>query len=67
MSGHRALLTDRERAVLSGEADATRNYVYQVRARLQTKLDRLATDIDLLAEHQPDLLEELLDVVRPRL
>lgn len=44
MATYRALLTDREREVLSGEADVSQNYVYQIPSRVRNKIDRLATE-----------------------
>lgn len=58
MSNYRGLLTDREREILSGEADVTPNYVYQIRTRVRDKIDRLAVDVQILKEDHPDLLEE---------
>lgn len=60
---HRALLTDREREVLTGPADVSRNYLNQIRHRVREKLTRLETDVDILAEHQPDLAEQLHETV----
>lgn len=59
MATYRALLTDREREVLTGEADVSQNYVYQIRTRVRDKIDRLAEDIELLEDHQPELFDEL--------
>lgn len=63
MAEYRGLLTDREREVLCGEADVSRNYVYQVRTRVRDKIDRLAEDVRLLEAHHPDLFDELGDVL----
>lgn len=64
MAKSRALITDTERERLSGEADVgdQKRYVAvsRVRRRIQNELPR---DVELLAEHRPDLLEELRDVV----
>jgi hypothetical protein len=59
----RALLTETERAVLSGEADPSSNYVATVRSRLRGRLGALEADVDVLATHEPDLLAELRAVV----
>lgn len=59
----RALLTDAERRHISGESgkDQLRyEAVSRVRARVE---EDLTTDVDLLAEHHPELLEELQAVV----
>lgn len=63
MTEYRGLLTDREREILSGRADVSRNYVYQIRSRVRDKIDRLAEDFDLLETHQPDLFDELLEAI----
>lgn len=63
MTAYRGLLTDREREILSGEADVSRNYVYQIRSRIRKKIDRLATDYAILAEHHPDLADELQEAI----
>lgn len=59
---YRALLTDREREILAGEADVTDNYRYRVVSRVRTKLDALETDVALLREHHPGLLAEVQEV-----
>lgn len=66
MGGYRGLLTDREREVLSGDADVSRNYVYQIRTRVRGKIDRLAEDVRILETDHPDLFERLQEVVRER-
>jgi len=63
VTDYRGLLTDREREVLSGEADVSRNYVYQIRSRVRGKIDRLAEDLRILEEHHPDLAERLRETL----
>lgn len=63
MTEYRGLLTDREREILSGDAEVSRNYVYQTRSRVRQKIDRLATDYVILAENHPDLADELREAV----
>lgn len=63
MTEYRALLTDREREILSGRAEVSRNYVYQIRSRVRAKLERLSEDVDILETHQPELFEELLEAI----
>lgn len=60
---YRGLLTDREREILAGEADVSDNYRYRVVSRTRTKLNALETDIEILEEHHPELLEEIRAVV----
>jgi predicted house-cleaning noncanonical NTP pyrophosphatase (MazG superfamily) len=63
MAEGRALLTDREREALAG--DKSDNYRYKTRTYFRDRLERLAADIEHLEEHEPELLEELRDVVCP--
>lgn len=63
MADYRALLTDREREILGGDADVSRNYVYQIRSRVRGKIDRLAEDVAILEDEHPDLLARLERVV----
>lgn len=60
---YRALLTDREREVLRGDADVSQNYLDQIRYRVRKKIGRLEIDVRLLHEHQPDLAETLSETV----
>jgi hypothetical protein len=55
----RGLLTEREREIISGEADVSDEYYYSVVSRIRRKIDNLDRDVDLLREHHPDLYEEL--------
>jgi len=61
MGEGRALLTSRERDALAGED--TDNYRYKTRTYFRRRLEKLEEDIELLREHDPDLLEDLRDVV----
>lgn len=63
MTDYRGLLTDREREILRGDVEVSRNYVYQIRTRVRGKIERLAEDISILEAHQPDLLERVEQVV----
>ena len=60
---YRGLLTKREREILTGDADVTDNYQYRVVSRVRTKINAIDRDMDVLAEHRPDLIEELREVV----
>jgi len=64
MGRYRALMTETDRKYFSGENDASQDQkdqsVYRVRQRIAEELPR---DIEILAEHRPDLLEELREVV----
>lgn len=59
----RALLTDAERRHISGESGED-EYKYQAVSRVRSRIEEeLTTDVEILREHHPDLLEELQDVV----
>ena len=62
MSRRRGLLTDGERELLSDPDAGEQRYVAVSRVRTKIE-DELAADVRLLAEHRPDLLDELRDVV----
>jgi len=62
MSDRRALLTDREREIISAEADVSDSYRYQTISRIRARLDRLAGDLEALEAHG-DLADELRDRV----
>ena len=60
----RALFTDREREILSGEADdVTDNYRYKVESVARQRIRRLSADVDALESNQEELLEQLREVV----
>ncbi|GAD52014.1 hypothetical protein MBEHAL_0774 [Halarchaeum acidiphilum MH1-52-1] len=64
MAKSRALITDTERERLSGNADVDDHKRYQAVSRVRRRIqNELPEDVALLAEHRPDLLEELRDVV----
>ena len=64
MGRYRAVMTETDREYISGEGDATEHQrqqsVTRVRSRITQELPR---DIEILAEHRPDLLDELREVV----
>ena len=58
----RGLLTDGEREYLRGEAGDQR--MYEARSRFRSRLnEKVAKDVELLRQHQPELIEELQEVV----
>lgn len=59
MSDRRALLTDRERGIVSGEHDVKDSYRYQTISRVRKRLQRLPDDREALEAHG-ELGEELL-------
>ena len=58
----RALLTDKERAILLGEEDVSEKYYYVTVTRVRKKIKQLDRDIEALEEHD-SLGNELRDVV----
>jgi len=62
MAERRALLTDREREIISGKADVSDDYRYQTVSGVRKRFRRLEEDLKALGEHG-ELLEELREVV----
>lgn len=63
VTDRRALLTDREREILNGEADVSEKYYYVTVTRVRDKIERLvADDLPALEEHAT-LATELRDAV----
>lgn len=60
---YRGLLTEREREILSGEADVSDNYRYRVVSRVRTKIDNVSEDVEILEKNRDDLLQEFREVV----
>ena len=62
MAKTRAMLTETEREQIAGEHGRERRY--QATSRIRRRIgDELTEDIEVLAEHNPELLEEIRDVV----
>ena len=60
----RALLTDREREILSGEADVNQNYQYKVESTVRNRVrKRFEADAELLADALPEVYELLTEAV----
>jgi len=56
----RALLTERERQIISGDADVSDNYEYKVKSVVRNRIrKRLGDDVEFLAEE----FEEVYDLV----
>lgn len=60
---YRAILTPREREILSGEADVADSYYYRVVSRVRDKIEQVGFDLETLDEHHEGLAEELREVV----
>jgi hypothetical protein len=63
MTEERSLLTDREREILSGEADVSDNYRYKVESVARRRVRNLKEDVEVLQENHPKMLEELQEIV----
>jgi len=61
MSAGRGLLTEREREALRG--DGSDSYRYKTRTYFRDRLEELEDDVALLEEEDPELLEELREIV----
>ena len=61
----RGLLTPREREIITGEADVTDNYRYQVRFTVRKRIEELATDVELIMEHDQELHVRLEEAIEP--
>lgn len=62
MARTRALLTERDRELLADEEGGNRRYqaISEIRSRINEELE---TDVEVLKENHPELLEELREVV----
>ena len=61
MSEGRGLLTEPERNAIAG--NASDSYRYKTRSFLRNRIEKLEKDIEVLEEHDPELLDELREVV----
>jgi hypothetical protein len=60
----RALMTKRERELIEGGDSVDEDLRYQAISRVRRKInEELTTDVEVLQEQHPQLLEELRDVV----
>lgn len=60
----RALLTDREKEIISGEADVSDNYQYKVESIVRNRVrKRLEDDVKFLEEHFPEVHELVTETV----
>lgn len=60
---YRAILTDREKEILRGDADVTEKYYYRVVTRVRQKVEQLEEDLEILDENHDTLGDEMRDVV----
>lgn len=59
----RALLTAREREILSREAEVKDNYRYKVESVARQRVNLLEQDLEVLRENYPELFEQIQEVV----
>jgi hypothetical protein len=57
----RALLTETERKAIAG--DRSDSYKYKTKSYLKSRIEKLETDVEVLANHAPELLAEIQDAV----
>ena len=63
MARGRALITEAEREHIAGERDSDQRR-YEAASRVRARInEELTIDVELLREHNPELLEDLRDVV----
>jgi hypothetical protein len=60
---YRAIMTTTDRERITGETDVSDEKQYQAIHRVRSRIEELETDVEILAEHHPELLEELQEVV----
>jgi len=63
MNDGRSLLTNREREILAGDADVSDNYRYKVQSVARQRVRGIADDVDTLREHEPEIFNELQEIV----
>ena len=63
MTDSRALLTDREREILAGNADVSDNYRYKVESVARQRIRQIEEDVTVLREHYPEIFAELHTIV----
>ena len=64
MARTRALMSETDRAHISGASEPADTQRYQAVSRVRSRIkEELPRDVEILAEHHPDLLDELRAVV----
>lgn len=59
MTDGRALLTDREREILAGDAEVSDNYRYKVESTARQRVRKIGKDVEVLQTHYPEIFAEL--------
>ncbi|ELZ20819.1 hypothetical protein C475_19508 [Halosimplex carlsbadense 2-9-1] len=60
---YRAILTDREKEIIRGEADVSDKYYYRVITRVRQKIEQLEEDLQVLDDNHDSLGDEMREVV----
>jgi len=60
---YRAIMTTTDRERIAGKTEVSDEKRYQAAHRVRSRINELETDVEVLTEHHPDLLEELREVV----
>ena len=60
---YRAIMTTTDRERITGEVDVSDEKRYQAIHRVRSRIEELETDVEVLAENHPELLEELQEAV----
>lgn len=63
MSKYRAIMTTTDRERIIGEVEVSDEKRYQAIHRVRSRVKELETDVEILEDHHPELLEELREVV----
>ena len=64
MGRYRAIMTDTDRAYISGDGNPSESQRMQSVSRVRSRItEELPKDIEVLEEHHPELLEELRTIV----
>lgn len=59
----RGIVTDREKEVISGDADVTDNYEYKVRSTVRNRIKkRFGDDLEFLEKHFPEAYELVVEI-----
>jgi len=60
----RALLTEREKEILSGEADVSDNYRYKVKSTVRNRVRKhFGDDVAVLEKHFPEVYEMITGAI----
>jgi hypothetical protein len=59
----RALLTEREREILAGDAEVSDNYRYKVESTARQRVRHIEKDVEVLRINYPEIFSELQDTV----